>query len=75
MENKHCETIVDKAVVGFYELFGTMILTCGIVLIANNGGNLMGIPLALYAGIQIGGHISGGHFNPAVTLAIFIGRK
>ncbi len=46
MESKHCDTIVDKAVCGFYEFLGTLILTAAIVLIANNGGELMGIPLA-----------------------------
>jgi len=51
MEAKHCDTIVSKAVCGFYEFLGTLILTAAIVLIANNGGDLMGIPLALYAGI------------------------
>ena len=51
MEAKHCDTIVSKAVCGFYEFLGTLILTASIVLIANNGGQLMGIPLALYAGI------------------------
>ena len=51
MEAKHCESMTSKLVCGFYEFLGTLILTAAIVLIANNGGQLMGIPLALYAGI------------------------
>ena len=67
--------MVEFAIVGFYELLGTWILTTAIVLAASNGGSLWAIPLALYAGIQIAGPISGGHHNPAVTIAVFIGRR
>ena len=37
--------------------------------------SIWAIPLALYAAIQIAGPISGGHHNPAVTVAVFVGRR
>lgn len=35
----------------------------------------VGIAVGLLAAIYFGGHISGGHFNPAVSIAMFLKNK
>jgi aquaporin Z len=58
------------------EFIGTffLVLTVGCTVIAGAAGVIP--PLAIGAALMVmvfaGGHISGGHFNPAVTLAVFI---
>lgn len=58
------------------ELIGTffLVLTVGCTVIPNAAGVIpaLAIGAALMVMIFAGGHISGGHFNPAVTFAIFI---
>lgn len=64
----------------FAELLGTFILvfvgSMTIVSAGSLGTPLLTVPfgfgLALLAGILAVGHISGAHFNPAVTLAMFL---
>jgi aquaporin Z len=53
------------------EFIGTffLVLTVGLT------GNPLAIGSALMVMIYGGGHISGGHYNPAVTLAVFIRGK
>ena len=53
------------------EFIGTffLVLTVGLT------GNPLAIGSALMVMIYAGGHISGGHYNPAVTLAVFIRGK
>ncbi len=53
------------------EFVGTFFLTVAISLI----GNPIAIGLMLMAMIYIGGHISGGHFNPAISFACLIQKK
>ncbi|HLJ31871.1 MAG TPA: aquaporin [Candidatus Babeliales bacterium] len=53
------------------EFVGTFFLTVAISLI----GNPIAIGLMLMAMIYIGGHISGAHFNPAITFACFVQKK
>src|SRR6476659_6811261 len=61
------------------EFIGTFFLvaTIGFVVIAPGAGNMA--PLAIGATLMVmifaGGHVSGGHFNPAVTLAVFLRGK
>ncbi|MGH2552308.1 MAG: MIP/aquaporin family protein, partial [Chitinophagaceae bacterium] len=57
------------------EFIGTFFLVITIGLTVNGGAGVMA-PLAIGSALMImvyaGGHISGGHYNPAVTLAILI---
>jgi aquaporin Z len=61
------------------ELIGTffLVLTVGCTVITPGAGDLA--PLAIGASLMImifaGGHISGGHYNPAVTLGVWMRGK
>ena len=61
------------------EFIGTffLVFTVGNTVIAPGAGSLA--PLAIGASLMVmvfaGGHVSGGHFNPAVTLAVWIRGK
>jgi len=58
------------------EFIGTffLVLTIGMTVIEPGAGNMA--PLAIGSALMImifaGGHVSGGHFNPAVTLAVWL---
>ncbi len=62
------------------ELIGTFFLvtTIGMTVLEPNSAGAMA-PLAIGSTLMVmifaGGHISGGHFNPAVTLAVFLRGK
>ena len=63
----------------FAELIGTffLVLTIGSTVIGQGAGPLA--PLAIGSALMVmvfaGGHISGGHFNPAVTLGVWLRGK
>lgn len=61
------------------EFIGTffLVFTVGNVVIEPGAGNLapLAIGSALMVMIFAGGHISGGHYNPAVTLAVYLRGK
>ena len=62
------------------ELLGTFILVFGgslalVSAAANNISVGFGFGLALLAGLYAFGEISGGHFNPIVSLAMFLDRR
>src|SRR3990172_5074234 len=61
------------------EMIGTffLVLTIGQVVIEPGAGPLapLAIGSALMVMVYAGGHISGGHYNPAVTLAVLIRGK
>src|SRR5712675_2842387 len=61
------------------EFIGTffLVLTIGMSVIAGGSGVIppLAIGSVLMVMIFAGGHISGGHYNPAVTFAIFIRGK
>lgn len=56
------------------EFIGTFFLVFTVGMAVRNGAPLA--PLAIGAALMImvfaGGHVSGGHFNPAVTLAVYL---
>lgn len=55
----------------FIEALGTFFL----VLVMAFTGNPLAIGLILSALTYLGGHVSGGHYNPAVSLAFFLNGK
>lgn len=61
------------------EFIGTffLVFTIGMTVLTPGAGNLA--PLAIAAGLMVmvyaGGHISGAHYNPAVTLAVWMRGK
>ena len=61
------------------EFIGTFFLvaTIGFTVIAPGAGDMA--PLAIGAALMVmifaGGHVSGGHYNPAVTLAVYLRGK
>ena len=61
------------------ELIGTffLVLTIGCTVLSRGAGVMppLAIGAALMVMIYAGGHISGGHFNPAVTLAVVMRGK
>ena len=58
------------------EFIGTffLVLTIGMTVIEPGAGNLapLAIGSALMVMIYAGGHVSGAHYNPAVTLAVYL---
>jgi len=69
--------LADRIGVFFIEFFGTFYLCFIVTMSVNFGGALTPIAIgsALMCMIFMGGPISGGHFNPAVTLGVFIRLK
>ena len=61
------------------EFIGTffLVLTIGLCVIAPGAGELAPIAIgsALMIMVYAGGHVSGGHYNPAVTLAVWLRGK
>ena len=63
-----------KMLVAFNEFLGVTFFMYIVVVGGVTGSDIWGIsgPLALFVMINIFGGISGGHFNPCVTLAIYV---
>lgn len=63
-----------------YEFIGTffLVLAVGMSVLGPNGAGLLA-PLAIGAALAVmvyaGGHVSGGHYNPAVSLAVYLRKK
>jgi len=57
------------------EFIGTFYLTLVVALTAASPQQPLAVGCALVALIYSGGHISGGHLNPTVSLAIFLRQK
>lgn len=59
------------------ELIGTffLVLTIGLTVLGGSTFAPLAIGSALMVMVYMGGHISGGHYNPAVTLAVYLRGK
>jgi MIP family channel proteins len=70
------ETVLPKAVA---ELIGAFTLVFVGVLASANGASLIGVGfangLAIAVMVAAMGHVSGGHFNPAVTFAFWLSNR
>lgn len=56
------------------ELIGTFVLvfTIGMVSVTGSAGGPLAIGAALTAMVYMGGHVSGAHYNPAVSVAVLM---
>jgi len=57
------------------EFIGTFMLTLIVALTANTSNQPLAIGASLSTLVFLGGHISGGHYNPGVSLSIFLRQK
>jgi aquaporin Z len=59
------------------EFIGTffLVLTVGLTVVSGSAFAPLAIGSALMVMVYMGGHVSGGHYNPAVTLAVLLRGK
>ena len=57
-----------KFTVMFLEMIGTSFFIYGIIMT----GSAHSVPFSLFASILLFGGITGGHFNPAVSLGVYV---
>jgi len=77
------KTIGEQAVAEFVGTLALVFIGAGsvVIAIANGGGYVGLIGVALAHGLVLAtfisnlGHVSGGHYNPAVTIAVWVGGK
>ena len=62
----------NKTIVMIYEALGTGILLYAINMTAEQPLGKFGVSFTIFALVLIGGPITGAHFNPAVTLGVYI---
>ena len=65
----------NKNIVFFYEFLGTCLLVYAINLQCGELFGVTGIAFMLFAMLLIGGPITGAHFNPAVTLGVYMSNQ
>ena len=63
--------VAYTAVISFYEFIGTFFL---VAIINATGGNAAAIGLGLLYLLNMGAAVTGAHYNPAVTIGVFINR-
>ncbi len=66
------KTAMQLVIIGLLEAFGTAIL---LVAINFSSGNALLIVMGILTGAVISGRLTGAHFNPAVTVAVFLAEK
>ena len=64
--------LANKFIVFSYEFLGTTLLIYAINLQMGEIFGVAGIGFMLFALLLIGGPITGAHFNPAVTLGVYM---
>ena len=62
------KTFKDKLIICFYEFLGTAMLLLGY----NFTSQGLAVAFSLFVGILLADKISGGMFNPAVTIAVYL---
>ena len=65
----------NKFIVFVYEYLGTAFLLYAINMVTLNHYGVFGIILSLFACLLIAAPITGAHFNPAVTVGVFISSR
>lgn len=80
-QSYHCRRVhilapMKKPIVEFIGTF-FLVFTIGMTVIAPGAGAMAPLAIGTVLAVMIfaGGHISGGHFNPAVTLGVFMRGK
>jgi glycerol uptake facilitator-like aquaporin len=61
----------NKMIVCIYEAFGTALLLIAVNW-GSNSGQAAAVSITLFINIMIFGGASGGHFNPAVSIGVYI---
>ena len=62
----------NKLIVCIYEALGTALLLIAVNWGSNGSGQASAISITIFINIMIFGGASGGHFNPAVTIGVYI---
>lgn len=67
---------MNKLIVEFIGAF-FLVFTIGMTVIAPGAGAMAPVAIGLVLAVMVyaGGHISGGHYNPSVTIAVFLRGK
>lgn len=71
MDDTKAYTFREKLVICFYELLGTMMLVLGY----NFTSAGLAVGFNLFVGIIMSAKVSGGMFNPAVTIGVYTADK